>query len=108
MSLLSLHTVKINPKKLLVEVEDVQDDVDLEDFKEELPEGSPRFMVVSFRWEMEHDRVSFPLVFLFWCPRGINPKLSMMYASTKGRLVAMLEPSKEFDMRAEEPLSEDW
>lgn len=34
--------------------------------------------------------MSYPLIFLYFVPPGINPSISMMYASTKQRLVQEL------------------
>jgi hypothetical protein len=43
-----------------------------------------------------HDdgRTSFPLVFIFYCPKGINTKLNILYASTKPVLTESLQVQK--------------
>lgn len=102
-------TFKINVKKLEVEVDEVQENIDFEEVREEtLPESSPLYLVFSFKMQHENDRVSFPLVFLFYCPSGINPKLNMLYASTKTRLHNKLEIVKSIELRDRKEFSEEW
>ena len=100
--------LKINAKELIVEVDEILEDVDIEDIMEELPEATPRFIVLSYKWELELDRVSYPLIYLFYCPMGINPKLAMLYSSTKPVLSKLLDLNKEFDIRDKETFSREW
>lgn len=62
---------------------------------------------MSYEWKMEDDRVSYPLVFLYYCPEA-SAKLNMLYASTKARLSKALELNKEFDFNTPETLTEEW
>jgi len=48
----------------------------------------------SYKWTHEDGRVSFPLVFIFYCPKGINTKLNILYASTKPVLTETLQVQK--------------
>lgn len=98
---------KINVKGLFVEVDEVLEGVNWSQLREDLPESTPRFIVLSYEWKMEHDRVSYPLVFLYYCPAA-SAKLNMLYASTKSRLSRHLELNKEFDFRSREELTEEW
>ena len=54
---------KINVKELKVEVEDVQEGVDWDVLREDLPESVPRFIIMSYEWKMELDRVGKPFFF---------------------------------------------
>jgi len=105
----NMMSFKINAKLLQVEVDEVQENIDFDEVRDEtLPESSPLFMAFSFRMEHYHDRISYPLVFVFYCPSGINPKLNMMYASTKTRLHNKLEIIKSFDLRDRKDFSYEW
>eukprot|EP01099_Mayorella_cantabrigiensis_P004744 TRINITY_DN3615_c0_g1_i1.p1 TRINITY_DN3615_c0_g1~~TRINITY_DN3615_c0_g1_i1.p1 ORF type:complete len:156 (-),score=48.74 TRINITY_DN3615_c0_g1_i1:80-502(-) len=101
--------MKIDKDKLIVEIDEVIDNVgSLSDFAEELPEFAPRFIALSYKYTHKDGRTSFPLVFIFYCPQGINPALNMMYASTKQRLQTELQIMKVFDLRKAEELNEEW
>lgn len=100
--------LKINVKKLLVELDEVKEDINFEEVAEDLPEAVPQYLIFSFKMQHAHDRVSFPLVFLFYCPSGINPKLNMLYASTKTRLMNKLEIVKSLELRDRKEFSEEW
>jgi hypothetical protein len=62
---------------------------------------------MSYEWKMEHDRVSYPLVFIYYSPAA-SAKLNMLYASTKARLSRTLELNKEFDVHTRDELTEEW
>lgn len=103
----NVMSFKINVKTLQVEVEDTLEAVDWEQLREDLPESVPRYIVMSYKWDMGDDRVSFPLVFLYYAPPA-SAKLNMLYASTKSRLSRALELNKEFDFNSREELTEEW
>lgn len=98
---------KINVKELKVEVEDTVEGVNFDNLREDLPVSTPRFIVMSYEWKMEDDRVSYPLIFLYYSPEA-SAKLNMLYASTKARLSKALDLNKEFDFKDPETLTEDW
>ncbi|CAG8716331.1 29818_t:CDS:2, partial [Racocetra persica] len=79
----SAFVLKINVEKLLV-VEDVlYDDISLEDLVEELPENSPRYIVLSYELSHRDGRKSFPLVLIYYSPPSTKPETHMLYASAK-------------------------
>jgi len=100
--------LKINVKQLRVEIEDVMTDVNLEDIPEELPECVPRFLVINYRQTHADGRLSFPLVFVFFCPPGIKPELNILYASTKQRLALMMHILKDYELKDKEEFNEEW
>jgi len=60
--------VKINKQKLIMEEVDRLDDISLEDLAEELPESSPRYVVLSYNLVHKDGRTSSPLVLINWAP----------------------------------------
>ncbi|KAF8136750.1 maturation factor [Boletus edulis] len=62
--------VKINKKDLVMEEEDQFDNVSIEELAQELPESSPRYVVLSYELKHKDGRASFPLT-----------KLMTLYAS---------------------------
>lgn len=68
---------KINKDKLVIEMDSEEDAIELEELAEELPENIPRYIILSYELKHDDGRVSFPLVFLFYCPVGANTQLRM-------------------------------
>jgi len=100
--------LKINPKALKVEVENTLEDVKITDIANELPDSAPRYIAYSFKHTHSDGRTSLPLVFIFYCPRDINPTLNMIYASTKTRLINDLQIMKTFDIQDASDMTEEW
>jgi len=102
--------LKIDPKELKVVVDDQSsnDDVPLSEIAESLPPSTPRFIAFSYKHTHSDGRFSFPLVFIFYCPKQINPTLAMLYSSTKTKLVSLLQISKVFDIQDSDELTEEW
>lgn len=100
--------MKINPNALEVVLEHHLENVSILDIAEELPESAPRYIAYSYKWVHDDGRVSFPLVFIFYCPKGINTKLNILYASTKPVLTEALQVQKLFSVATTEELTEEW
>ncbi|KAN0123886.1 glia maturation factor beta [Russula decolorans] len=60
--------VKINKQKLIMEEVDRLDDISLEELADELPESSPRYVVLSYNLVHKDGRTSSPLVLINWAP----------------------------------------
>ena len=89
--------VKIDKDSLEVVVDTIEHDIEADELPDLLPAATPRYLAYSYKYvhkEGQHERVSYPLVFIFYCPPGINPSLNMMYASTKQRLANALQIQK--------------
>ncbi|KAF9425837.1 hypothetical protein BGZ94_007168 [Podila epigama] len=99
---------KINKDKLLIEIDSEEDSVSLEDLSEELPENIPRFIILSYELKHDDGRVSFPLVFLFYCPTGANTTLRMLYASAKTFFQNKTKIGKDLEIQDAEALTENW
>jgi len=100
--------MKINPTALEVVVDDILENVSITDIAAELPESAPRYFAYSYKWTHDDGRVSFPLVFIFYCPKGINTKLNILYASTKPVLTETLQVQKLFSVATTDELTEEW
>jgi len=73
--------VKINKQKLIMEEVEQFDSISLEDLAEELPENSPRYVVLSYELEHKDGRKSFPLVLINWAPTSSETGLLTLHAS---------------------------
>ncbi|OJZ92755.1 glial factor naturation factor [Aspergillus piperis CBS 112811] len=52
----------------------------MEDVADELPESSPRFILLSYPLTLSSGRPSVPYVMLYYLPENCNPNQRMMYA----------------------------
>jgi hypothetical protein len=59
---------------------------------------------------LKHDdgRKSYPLVFLYYSPKGVKPELNMLYASAKTYFQNKVGLGKVFDLQDAEGLTDDW
>ncbi|KIJ41298.1 hypothetical protein M422DRAFT_172538, partial [Sphaerobolus stellatus SS14] len=73
--------VKINKQKLIMEEVEQFDSISPEDLAEELPENSPRYVVLSYELEHKDGRKSFPLVLINWAPTTSETGLLTLHAS---------------------------
>eukprot|EP00835_Amoeboradix_gromovi_P001349 NODE_59_length_25653_cov_0.289622.p15 type:complete len:138 gc:universal NODE_59_length_25653_cov_0.289622:22386-21973(-) len=72
---------KIDREKLLIEMESVTEYKDFDELLEELelPFTSPRYVIISFKWQ-HADRLQFPLCFIYYSP-PTKANLNMLYAT---------------------------
>lgn len=93
--------VKINKQKLIMEEVEQFDNISLEDLAEgldsclfaykadadnqhylsELPENSPRYVVLSYELSHDDGRKSFPLVLINWSPTSSETGMLTLHAS---------------------------
>ncbi|TFK30215.1 glia maturation factor beta [Coprinopsis marcescibilis] len=73
--------IKINKAKLIMEEVEQFDDISIEELAEELPENSPRYVVLSYELEHKDGRKSFPLVLVNWAPVSSEIGLLTLHAS---------------------------
>ncbi|KAF3483107.1 GMF family protein [Arthroderma uncinatum] len=52
----------------------------MEDLADELPDSSPRFILLSHPLTMSSGRLAVPYVLLYYLPENCNPSQRMMYA----------------------------
>jgi len=73
--------VKCNKQKLVLEVVEEFSEISLEELVEELPENSPRYVVLSYELVHSDGRKSFPLVLINWIPSSSEISLKTLHAS---------------------------
>jgi len=91
--------VKINKQKLLMEEVEQFDDISIEDLAEELPENSPRFVVLSYELKHPDGRKSFPLVLLNWAPTTSEMGMLTLHASALFDFQTTADVSKVIEIR---------
>ncbi|KAF8557293.1 maturation factor [Imleria badia] len=91
--------VKINKKELIMEEQDQFDDISIEELAEELPENSPRYVVLSYELKHNDGRISFPLVLINWTPSSSETTLMTLYASAFIDFQCAADISKVIDIR---------
>ncbi|KAI1306247.1 hypothetical protein EDD11_004833 [Mortierella claussenii] len=99
---------KIDKIKLLIKEDENLESLTVEELSELLPENAPRYIVLSFELKHDDGRISYPLVFLYYTPRGVKPELNMLYASAKTHFQNKLGLGKAFDLQDAEDLDDDW
>lgn len=102
------YVAKIDPAQKQVVEDEAFDDISLEDLVEELPDDSPRYMVLSYRHVNSESRVSFPLVFVYYCPETAKPTNCMLYANTHDFFEREVGLSKAYMLREKEDLNQEW
>lgn len=80
----------------------------MEELQETIPSHEPRYIVYSYKMEHSDGRISFPMCFIFYTPRGIQMELQVLYASMKLVLQKEVELTRCYEVRELEELTEDW
>jgi hypothetical protein len=73
--------IKIDKAKLVLEVVKQFDNISIEELAEELPENSPRYVVLSYELKHKDGRTSFPLVLINWSPSSSETGMMTLHAS---------------------------
>lgn len=73
--------IKINKATLAMEEVEQFDNISVEELAEELPENSPRYVVLSYELNHSDGRKSFPLVLVNWAPTSSEIGLLTLHAS---------------------------
>ncbi|KAF8586550.1 maturation factor, partial [Ramaria rubella] len=91
--------VKINKQKLIMEEVEQFDSITLEDLAEELPENSPRYVLLSYELDHKDGRKSFPLVLINWAPTSSETGLLTLHASAFLDFQTTADVSKVIEIR---------
>ncbi|KAH7912213.1 hypothetical protein BJ138DRAFT_1178964 [Hygrophoropsis aurantiaca] len=91
--------VKIDKTKLVMEEVEQFDSISIENLAEELPENSPRYVVLSYELKHRDGRTSFPLVLLNWAPSSSEIKMMTLHASAFLDFQNLVEVSKVIEIR---------
>ncbi|KAI8388816.1 uncharacterized protein BYT42DRAFT_561335 [Radiomyces spectabilis] len=100
--------LQIDRKQLkIVEVE-VLEDISIEELVEELPENTPRYVILSYELKHDDGRTNFPLVFIYWAPATAPAALHMLYTSAKTFLQEKTGVMRGFDIRDADMLTDEY
>ncbi|KAH9484439.1 Glia maturation factor beta [Psilocybe cubensis] len=91
--------IKINKAKLVMEEVEQFDDVTIEELAEELPENSPRYVVLSYELKHKDGRTSFPLVLINWSPSSSETGMLTLHASALLNFQNTADVSKVIEVR---------
>ncbi|TFK55075.1 glia maturation factor beta [Heliocybe sulcata] len=91
--------VRVNKQKLIMEEVETFDDISPEDLAEELPENSPRYVVLSYELVHSDGRKSFPLVLINWAPTSSEIGLLTLHASAFLDFQTTADVSKVIEVR---------
>ncbi|CAK5264925.1 unnamed protein product [Mycena citricolor] len=91
--------IKINKAKLVMEEVEQFDNISIEELAEELPENSPRYVVLSYQLDHPDGRKSFPLVLLNWAPTSSETGMLTLHASALLDFQATVDVSKVIEIR---------
>ncbi|KAK8051110.1 hypothetical protein PG993_002495 [Apiospora rasikravindrae] len=78
----------------------------LEEVGDELPDNSPRFVLLSYPLTLPSGRLSVPYVMLYYLPITCNNELRMIYAGAKELMRNTAEVGKVFDIESADDLEE--
>ncbi|EGN93289.1 hypothetical protein SERLA73DRAFT_145837 [Serpula lacrymans var. lacrymans S7.3] len=91
--------IKINKTKLIMEEADLFDNISIDDLAEELPENSPRYVVLSYELKHRDGRTSFPLVLVNWAPSSSEIGMMTLHASAFLDFQSTADVSKVIEIR---------
>ncbi|EJU05336.1 glia maturation factor beta [Dacryopinax primogenitus] len=91
--------VKVNKSKLIMEEVEVFDSISVDDLAEELPENSPRFVLMSYELEHRDGRKSFPLILINWAPSTCEISMLTLHASAFLQFQNAADVSKIIEIR---------
>ncbi|KAG5352841.1 hypothetical protein E4T56_gene5958 [Termitomyces sp. T112] len=91
--------IKINKQKLILEEVEQFDSISIEDLAEELPENSPRYVLLSYELNHSDGRKSFPLVLINWAPTTSETSLLTLHASAFLNFQTTADVSKVIEVR---------
>jgi len=79
---------------------------DLQEIAEDLPDHSPRFILLSFPLTLSSGRMSVPYVLLYYLPVTCNAELRMLYAGAKELIRNTAEVGKVLEIDSADDLEE--
>ncbi|KAK3609697.1 hypothetical protein CHS0354_017550 [Potamilus streckersoni] len=100
--------LNINKDSMQVVLEQEYEDCSIEELQQELPDHQPRFLIISYVYEHDDGRVSYPLCFVYCIPSGCKPEQRMMFAGSLQSVQQEMNMTKTFEIRSPEELTEEW
>ncbi|KAL1887576.1 hypothetical protein Sste5346_010129 [Sporothrix stenoceras] len=78
----------------------------LDEIADDLPENSPRFVLLSYPMNLPSGRLSCPYVLLYYLPITCNSELRMLYAGAKELMRNTSEVGKVLDVESTDDFEE--
>ncbi|KAK0637162.1 hypothetical protein B0T17DRAFT_100424 [Bombardia bombarda] len=78
----------------------------LDEIADDLPDHSPRFVLLSYPMTLPSGRISVPYVMLYYLPTTCNSAMRMLYAGAKELMRNTSEVTKIIDIESAEELEE--
>jgi len=100
--------MKIDREKLEVQLDEVHEDISIEDLEDELPTAEPRYLLISYVYNHDDGRVSYPLCFVYYSPSAAKSEQNMLYAGSKTELIQATGLTKTFEIRDSSELTAEW
>lgn len=100
--------LKVDREKKLVITDELFEDIKLDDLQEHLPSHQPRYILFNYHMTHSDNRLSNPVVFIFYTPRDSQPDLQVLYASMKVLLTREVGLPRVYEVRELDDLTEDW
>ncbi|KAL3418508.1 GMF family protein [Phlyctema vagabunda] len=79
---------------------------DLQDIADDLPDHSPRYVLLSYPLTLPSGRLSVPYVLLYYLPATCNSELRMLYAGAKELMRNTAEVGKVLEIDSAEDLED--
>ncbi|KAK1921309.1 hypothetical protein DB88DRAFT_500310 [Papiliotrema laurentii] len=92
-------SIKIVKKDLVMAVDEELTDLSVEEIAEELPESSPRYVVLSHELKHPDGRISYPLILINWAPSSSPTELMTLHASSLSYFQQVAEVAKMLEVR---------
>ncbi|ODQ52206.1 hypothetical protein SAICODRAFT_26256 [Saitoella complicata NRRL Y-17804] len=80
----------------------------IEELADELPDNTPRFVLLSYELEFDDGRKSTPLCMLYWAPRTSSLEMTMLYASARVWFAEKCDTGKVLECRDGDDLTDEW
>ncbi|PGH26917.1 hypothetical protein AJ80_01298 [Polytolypa hystricis UAMH7299] len=78
----------------------------MEDVADELPDSSPRFVLLSYPLRLPSGRLAVPYVLLYYLPENCNPSSRMMYAGAVELMRNTAEVTKVIEVESESDVTD--
>ncbi|KAJ2325047.1 hypothetical protein GGH92_010537, partial [Coemansia sp. RSA 2673] len=102
------YMMKIDRNTHTVVEDEYYAETTLGELAEELPIGSPRYLLLSYSYKHGDGRVSYPLVLVYYCPVSARPDDLMLYACKLNIFVKLAKLDKTFTLTDSESLTQEW
>ncbi|KAJ2388945.1 hypothetical protein GGI23_005942 [Coemansia sp. RSA 2559] len=105
---MQVYVAKIDRNSHTVVHDETFEDIGFEDLIDELPEDAPRYVIVSYRFVHDDGRVSYPLVFVYYCPLTSAMPARMLYASTQQLFEKVAHLGKSYMLQDKAQFNKEW